>query len=142
ATTVGDVRSAYDHVPPHSLSGACLSAAVSGEDAMNAYITAYTTWNNCVSDSFCSTDSIDPELQSSWSRATAKIGKAKSAYARVGLTAGPDRNWTETVPLSADDVDHTVYGRAVSRICTSDVPLEATEPCSDLRSVLADGVDK
>lgn len=140
STKVGDVRAAYGQIPPQSLFGACLTAALAGQDALNDYISAYSTWNDCVGDINCDNDSITPDLQDSWAKATNKVASAKGAYARVGRGAVPNRDWTNTVPISASQIAHTVYGRALVRICAGDAPAELVTPCSDLRTVVAGGV--
>ena len=71
---VGDARVAYDRIDVADLDEACLDqVAVPAEDALNAYVNAYTIWNDCISDADCDNDSITPELQAKWAEATELI---------------------------------------------------------------------
>jgi hypothetical protein len=86
---VGDVKVAYDSVPFNQLSVACTSGVgVPAEAALNAYIRAYNTWNDCISDDYCSTDSIDSQLQGPWSSATLKITRARTALDEIKNGSG------------------------------------------------------
>ena len=44
------------------------------------------------------------------------------------------------IPRKAHDVARSVYGHARTDLCGSDAPIEAVEPCMDLKTVLANGV--
>lgn len=68
---VGDARVAYDAIDIPSLDQSCLTL-VGGpaEDAFNAYVRAYNTWNNCIDDIDCDNDKIRPKLQDEWAKAT------------------------------------------------------------------------
>jgi hypothetical protein len=58
--------------------GDCLDAAGSLETALNKYIVAASTWNDCLyEDDYCTTDSIDPQLQRNWAAATRLIERAE-----------------------------------------------------------------
>ncbi len=75
---VGDARVAYDRVDAEDLDASCIEhVGVPAEDAMNAYIEANSTWNDCISDPDCSNDSIATELQAKWAEATELIEEAK-----------------------------------------------------------------
>lgn len=77
---VGDTRVAYDRVDIEDLDGGCLEhVGVPAEDAMNAYIRANNTWNDCISDIDCDNDSITPDLQSEWADASQLVGEALDA---------------------------------------------------------------
>ena len=79
SSQVGDVRVAYDRIPLRQLDPECLSqVGLPAEDAMNSYIKADTTWNDCIVQLSCDTDSIDPELQQRWNTASSKIRDAQS----------------------------------------------------------------
>lgn len=56
-----------------------LQVGVPLEDALTAYFDAYQLWNDCVRDTACDTDSINPELQEHWSSATGLIDDARTA---------------------------------------------------------------
>lgn len=81
---VGDVSAAYGQTPINQLSSDCLlNVGVHAEGAMNAYIDAGNTWSECFED-LCDSDSIDPELQADWTKATSLIDKSESGYSAVG----------------------------------------------------------
>jgi hypothetical protein len=77
---VGDASVAYDRIPFKKLDFDCtLEVGVPAEKALNLYIEANNIWNDCVSDIYCSNDSITPKLQRKWAQATRKIRQARSA---------------------------------------------------------------
>jgi hypothetical protein len=80
---VGNVKVAYDRVPFKQLSLPCLKVGGPAEGALNAYISAYSVWNKCIGDTYCSTDSIDSELQGHWETARLKIERAQAALDRI-----------------------------------------------------------
>jgi hypothetical protein len=81
---VGDVSAAYGQVPTNQLQASCLvNVGLPAENAMNAYVNAANTWNNCISDFNCSQDSINSQLQAQWSKASFQLGDAKSGLNRV-----------------------------------------------------------
>lgn len=68
---VGDARVAYDRIDIDELGSGCVEhVGAPAEDAMNAYIDAYNTWNDCIGDIDCDNDSITPDLQAEWADAT------------------------------------------------------------------------
>jgi hypothetical protein len=75
SSKLGDAKVAYDDLPISSLEQSCISAAgVPLEDALNAYITAYNTWNACISSATtCNNDANTKALQAQWTIATTKI---------------------------------------------------------------------
>lgn len=75
----GDLRVDYDRIEFSSLGPKCLKAAAAAESAMNAYIRAYNTWNDCFSDFDCSNDSIRSKLQGEWARADTLAARARKA---------------------------------------------------------------
>jgi hypothetical protein len=81
---VGTVRVAYDKITPRELDPDCLDAAGAGESAMNSYVTAYNTWNDCIGSDSCTTDSIDSDLQQDWAEAIPKVKQARSRLEAVG----------------------------------------------------------
>lgn len=71
---VGDAKVAYDRIDASVLDATCIEAiGTPAETALNAYIDAYNDWNDCIQDSDCSTDSIEPTLQGHWSKATSLL---------------------------------------------------------------------
>lgn len=76
---VGDASSAYDRANMKSLHILCVQkVGIPAEKALNAYIRASDTWNNCITNLWCSTDSIDSELQLEWAIATLDIDTAEA----------------------------------------------------------------
>ncbi len=68
---VADAKVAYDRVRFGELDTACVvSAGKPAEDALNEYLSAYSTWKDCIEASGCQTDSIKTELQNHWSTAS------------------------------------------------------------------------
>jgi hypothetical protein len=102
---VGDVRVAYDKVDFSSLPARCLRrVGVPAENALNNYINAYNTWNDCIGDEYCDVDTIDPDLQSVWSVATARVEKASSrldamAAASVSPATDPDAEYVHAFAI-------------------------------------------
>lgn len=77
---VGDAKVAYDQIDVSALDATCVSlVGVKAENALNEYITAYNTWNGCVSDINCTNDSITSTLQSHWANATVEIAAIKES---------------------------------------------------------------
>lgn len=79
---VGAASVAHDQIDVAAITelvhGQCLTAAASLETALNKYISAAGTWNHCLyEDAYCTTDSIDPQLQRNWSAATRLIDRAQ-----------------------------------------------------------------
>lgn len=67
---VGSVRVAYDRIKFSNLDAVCIDAiGVPEEDALNAYVRAYNTWNDCIAAAACN-DSTDRNLQMEWGKAT------------------------------------------------------------------------
>ena len=77
---VGDVSVQYDRLDFDLVDPACLiGVGVPLENAFNRYVEAYNTWQACIEDINCSTDSITSKLQEKWSRATGAIENAEEA---------------------------------------------------------------
>jgi hypothetical protein len=77
---VGDVSVEYNRIRFGALSTNCtIEVGVPLEHALNDYIRANNQWNNCIGDFGCSLDSIEPELQRQWRKATREIRKARQS---------------------------------------------------------------
>lgn len=75
---VANARVAYDKIKFNDLDPDCiLGVGQPAEAAMNEYVNAYTTWNDCIQKTGCNTDSIQPQLQASWLTATATLAAVK-----------------------------------------------------------------
>jgi hypothetical protein len=96
---LGDVRVAYDKVDFSSLPATCLRrVGVPAENALNNYITAYNTWNNCIDDEYCDVDTIDFDLQTEWTPATTRVERASSRLdamtaASISTTTDPEAEY-------------------------------------------------
>ncbi|MBA3429356.1 MAG: hypothetical protein H0U07_12415, partial [Actinobacteria bacterium] len=80
---VGDVKVVYDQTDFAGLDDLdCLSAAgLPLERALNQYVKASNVWGACFDDYACSNDSIRPELQKHWSKASASVELADGGLA-------------------------------------------------------------
>jgi len=87
---VADLQVAHDHVIQSSLRNDCLTKVWGHmEDALTAYSSAESTWNTCITDINCNTDSITPELQTSWSEAGSAISDADLGLQALALKPAP-----------------------------------------------------
>ncbi|MCO5316712.1 MAG: hypothetical protein M9938_11215 [Solirubrobacterales bacterium] len=85
---VGDISVGYDQMPINQMSPDCISGpGVAGENAFNSYREAYNTWNDCIGDLGCDIDTIDPELQKKWTKASRQITRARSSLSDLETTA-------------------------------------------------------
>lgn len=80
ATEVADVRVAYDQTDFDALEDIeCMQGVgLPLERALNQFVRAANVWDECFEDIYCETDSVDPELQTHWSKASRLAGKADS----------------------------------------------------------------
>lgn len=76
---VGDAKVAYDRIDIDALDAACITVAAKAEDAYNAYADAYNTWNACIGDTNCDNDSITPDLQDDWAKASTLLDEVEDA---------------------------------------------------------------
>lgn len=77
---VADSRVAYDRIKVSSLSQSCIATiGQPEEDALNAYVRAYNTWNDCIKKTGCKTETVTPALQAEWTKATGLLKTVKSA---------------------------------------------------------------
>ena len=83
-TRVGNISAAYGQISIKQLQLSCLTnVGAPAESTMNAYITAGNTWNDCVTNFSCSVDSINPQLQEQWNKASLQLQDAKTGLNRV-----------------------------------------------------------
>jgi hypothetical protein len=141
---VGDAQVAYDRMDISSLAyGGCLSAGVSAEKALNAYSRAYNTWNDCIGEFDCDTDSIEPDLQLDWVKASNHVEAARRKLENLKSAGGPRvGGWTRTIPVTAEQVPNTIYGATSKGLCGVDAPIAAVEPCRLLRTAVEGGVEE
>jgi hypothetical protein len=81
-----DIGLTYDDfdADPDDGSFACLSSVgVPLENALNQYVDAYRIWNTCFEDFDCDTDSIEPDLQAKWSKATRNVSRASGGLGKL-----------------------------------------------------------
>jgi hypothetical protein len=105
SSALGDIKIAYDHASEAGGADAgaldCLTAVgLPAEEALNQYMKASSKWSDCIDDYSCSTDSIQPALQSRWTSAQTKIESAKS-----GLADMKDGASTAATPAYGNDTD-------------------------------------
>lgn len=75
---VNHVRAAYAGVQADHLQIVCLgNVAGPAERALNVYIAAANTWGDCLATTSCDPESIEPELQHEWARASGLISSAQ-----------------------------------------------------------------
>ena len=81
---VGDVSVAYQEIPFKEMGTRCtIDAGIPLENAMNSYIKAQSTWNDCIGKFRCDTDSIDPELQKHWGDAGSDVASSERALTQL-----------------------------------------------------------
>lgn len=74
---VGDIAVAHDRVRVGQLDLDCLGdVAVPAERALNHYMRAQQVWEECIDDFGCNLDSVDPQLQRLWGKATDQVTNA------------------------------------------------------------------
>ena len=77
---VGDLKVVYDKIKPSALDSACLATIASrAESALNDYVHAYNTWNDCIGKASCTNASIKSSLQDDWAKATETIRGLRTA---------------------------------------------------------------
>lgn len=82
---VRGVRSTYGKIPVDRLQIDCLTAvAAPGEKAFNRYIEAANDWGECVSESGCGSERIEPVLQRRWRIASHFLSEAKDGLDASG----------------------------------------------------------
>jgi hypothetical protein len=78
---VSDLKVSYDEIEFDKLGTdalTCLSGVgLPLEKAVNQYVSAYRTWNECFEDLDCDNDSITSTLQSKWSKAGRFVDRAE-----------------------------------------------------------------
>jgi hypothetical protein len=82
-TGVNHVRASYAETEADNVPLLCLVwVAGPAERALNAYIDAANEWGECLADSSCNAESIEPELQRRWRRAADLIASAQNGVRR------------------------------------------------------------
>jgi len=73
-------RRAYEAIPAGHVRLSCLLVAgTPAERAYNLYIASANTWGECLTAVGCGADSVEPELQRSWARASRLLSAAQAA---------------------------------------------------------------
>jgi hypothetical protein len=85
---VGSASIAYSRIEVDKLEGNCLSAGAKLESGFNAYRRVVTTWNDCIYDTYCDMDSIDPMMQKNWAAASLAIDRAERLVATLDPVNG------------------------------------------------------
>jgi hypothetical protein len=80
---VADAKVVYDRIDFHGAGTGSLDCiqqvGLPAERALNQYAKAAGTWGDCFDDFDCDTDSIQGDLQSRWTRASAQVDRASRA---------------------------------------------------------------
>ncbi len=81
---VNHVRATYADLPAERLPLVCL-ARVGGpaEKALNIYIDAVNTWGECLATTSCDSESVEPQLQRRWARASDLLASAQSGLRQL-----------------------------------------------------------
>jgi hypothetical protein len=77
AGRVKSLRRGYDDIPIDHLTIGCLrTTGTPAEAALNKYIDAANAWGQCLADSSCTTEAIEPVLQRKWRVASHSLSEA------------------------------------------------------------------
>ena len=148
------VRVQYDRVGGASgLDSDCSRAALSAESAMNVHTLAYNNWRDCVAGegdwsfardaygySDCEFDWIEGPMQSNWRSTSKDTDRARRRLDAIGTKYERPPMASTQLPVNDYTVAGTVYDKAFQVFCQTDVRLDAQEPCTELESVLEEGV--
>ena len=74
---------AYQEIPFKEMGTRCTIDGHSSQNAMNSYIKAQSTWNDCIGKFRCDTDSIDPELQKHRGDAGSDVASSERALTQL-----------------------------------------------------------
>lgn len=91
-TAVQDVEVAWSHVDSAGLSTTCRThVGTPAKAALDEYTQAATTWNNCITDTYCdsTTTAFNQKLNAHWVIATSEIETAKNALAAMRSSPSP-----------------------------------------------------
>jgi hypothetical protein len=80
---VGDISVASNRLDIDALTAEgehCLAAAILLNNAFLKYIDANESWNDCIQDTDCDTDSIEPDLQGFWVDASDALEEAGDMF--------------------------------------------------------------
>lgn len=102
---VSDTKVVYDRVPFGQMKFACFNIAVPAESSMNHLIDAFETWNACFEDLYCDVDSVEPEMQSDWAKASSKLALARSRIADLQANVSDTQSEAETAAAEAEQKD-------------------------------------
>lgn len=73
-------RRAYEAIPADRVRLGCLLVAgTPAERALDLYIASANSWGECLATVACGADSVEPELQRSWARASRLLSAARAA---------------------------------------------------------------
>jgi hypothetical protein len=103
---VGDASVIYDRIPFGRMTSRCIfGPGIKAEEGGNAYIDAYNAWNDCIGDFYCDIDSIDPELQDEWSKASRKLSAARASLRNLNREAADAEAAAKTQDKLADEAE-------------------------------------
>ena len=149
------VRVQYDRIGGESgLDSDCAPVALTAENAMSAHVKAYNYWRDCLTGegawalaqneygySDCEFDWIEESMQSDWRSSSKYTAQARRRLDAIGTKFERPELASGDVPVNDYTLAGTVYDKALKVFCTTDVLLEAQEPCTKLKSLFEDGVE-
>jgi hypothetical protein len=78
------VRAAHARIAARRLPLGCLSlAGAPAERALNDYIRAVNAWGDCLAVASCESETVEPELQRIWQRASGRLAEAEAGMRRI-----------------------------------------------------------
>lgn len=107
---VQDISVAYNRVDFEALSIDCVGeTGLDAEKAFNQYAAAGGTWGDCITDFDCDVDSIDPELQKQWKKASPRVESAQQGLDSI----------VEDAQAEVDDIEEEISATE-DELATSD----------------------
>ena len=151
---LGRARIQYDRIGGGAgLDSDCASAARTAESAFDTHIDAYNYWRDCLAGegawafaqneygySDCEFDWIEGSMQSYWRSSSKYTAQARRRLDAIGTKFDRPDFVSNEVPINDYTVAGTVYSKTLRYFCATDVPLDAQEPCTDLKSLLEGGI--
>lgn len=81
---VRGVKAAQARIDARRLPFGCLSlAGAPAERALNEYIDAVNSWGDCLAEAGCDSETVEPDLQRTWQRASDHLAAAQKGLRRI-----------------------------------------------------------
>lgn len=82
---VNHVRATYASLPAERLPFVCLTrAGAPAEQALNIYLDTANTWGDCLANTSCNPESVEPKLQRRWEQASDLLSDVQSGLRDLG----------------------------------------------------------